>query len=322
MSPFLSLCRDRMRVRQLAYQTEKSYLQWIKRFILFHDKRHPDALDGSDVAQFLTWLAAHRRVSPSTQSQALCALVFLYKSVLERPLPPLPGIQYARPRQTIPTVLTADEIARLLPHIRGVDGVIVRLLYGSGLRVNEALGLRVQDIDFDNRCLRVRFGKGRKDRVTTLPAALVASLQQQIQRVERLHQKDLSRGLGSAPVPVALRRKLGTAVTRIGWQFVFPSSQLSAIPDTGELVRFHRHPDCIRKVLRRACVSAGIRKRVKCHTLRHSFATHLLQRGADIRTVQEQLGHADVKTTEVYTHVLKRGGHAVVSPLDAIADAG
>lgn len=318
MSALMEDCRAAMRSRHLANRTEKSYLHWIKRFILFHNKQHPGLLHDAEVTQFLNYIADQRKCSPSTQSQALSALVFLYKIVLGKPLGQLKGISFAKKKQRIPVVLTPGEISAVLARMNGVDGLLCSLMYGSGLRVSEAVALRIKDIDFSNQCLTIRMSKGAKDRVVTLASALQPAFEAQINRARLQHRADLENGLGFAPAPYALRRKLGTALSTPAWQFVFPSSRLSAIPDTGELVRFHRHPDNVRKALSAACKQCGITKRVTTHTMRHSFATHLLQGGADIRTVQEQLGHSDVKTTEIYTHVLKRGGGAVVSPLDAL----
>ena len=318
MSAFMEDCREVMRSRHLAYRTEKSYLHWIKRFILFHGKQHPGTLHATEVTQFLNYIANDRNCSPSTQSQALSALVFLYKFVICRPLGTLNGISFAKKKQRIPVVLSIEEVSAILSQLHGVDGLIASLMYGSGLRVTEAVSLRIKDVDFSNQCLTIRMSKGAKDRVVTLAGSLEAALRSQIAHTQRQHQLDIEHGFGYAPVPYALRKKLGTALRTPSWQFIFPSSRLSAIPDTGELVRFHRHPDNIRKALAIACKNCGITKRVTTHTLRHSFATHLLQSGADIRTVQEQLGHADVKTTEIYTHVLKRGGKVVNSPFDLL----
>lgn len=307
-----------MRVRHLAYRTEQSYLHWIKRYILFHKKQHPSSLGAQHVEQYLSHLALNRQCSPSTQSQALCALVFLYRHVLKTELPRLDGISFAKRKPRIPTVLTEEEVARVLEEMKGPDGLIVSLLYGSGLRMAEGVALRIQDVDLHRRCLTIRMAKGAKDRVVTLSQRLVGPLEHCMTKALAVHEQDVARGYGFAPAPYALRRKLGTALRSPGWQFVFPSSGYSAIPDTGELVRFHRHPDNVRKAITAACRHIDLRKRVTSHTFRHSFATHLLQRGADIRTVQDQLGHADVKTTEVYTHVIQRGGLAVRSPLDTL----
>ena len=318
MSAFMEDCRAAMRSRHLAYRTEKSYLNWSKRFILFHDKKHPNSLFETDVIEFLNYISNQRRCSPNTQSQALSALVFLYRHVLCRPLGDLNGISFAKKKQHIPVVLSQKELSEILYHLNGVDHLIISLMYGSGLRVSEAVSLRIKDINFSNQCLCIRMSKGAKDRIVTLAGSLRGPLQTQITVAAQQHHCDVKGGFGYAPAPYALRNKLGTALRTSAWQFVFPSTRLSAIPDTGELVRFHRHPDNIRRALTQATKRCGITKRVTTHTLRHSFATHLLQSGADIRTVQEQLGHSDVKTTEIYTHVLKRGGIAVDSPLDRL----
>lgn len=318
MSAFMDECRSMMRTRHLAYRTEKCYLHWIKRFILFCDKQHPMTLGDADVVRFLSYIANERRCSPSTQSQALCALVFLYKHVVRKPLGELNDIAFAKKKTRTPEVLSQDEVAAILGVMKGVDKLVVQLLYGSGLRLNEALSLRIKDIDFQNRCILVRMAKGNKDRVVTLPSSIIGPLQRQMDAALKIHEIDVSNGLGFAPTPYALRRKLGTSLQKFTWQFIFPSSSLCAIPDTGELVRYHRYPDNIRRSVQKACQACQIRRRVTCHVFRHSFATHLLQSGADIRTVQEQLGHADVKTTEIYTHVIKRGAQGVRSPLDTI----
>jgi len=318
MSAFMDDCRSKMRARHLAYRTEKSYLHWIKRYILFHGKQHPSLLAEQEVIHFLNHIADVRRCSPSTQSQALCALVFLYKQVIDRPLGDLKGISHAKRKSRVPEVLSQDEVVSIINELHGVDKLIVQLMYGSGLRVSEALGLRVKDIDFNNACITVRMAKGNKDRVVTMAMSIVPVLKQQINTALRLHEHDIASGLGFPPAPYALRRKLGTALRASSWQFIFPSSVISKIPDTGEVVRFHRHPGNVRKAISAASKRAGITRRVTSHTFRHSFATHLLQGGADIRTVQEQLGHSDVKMTEIYTHVVKRGARGVISPLDKL----
>jgi len=302
MSAFLNECRTVARSHHLAYRTEKSYVHWIKRYILFHGKQHPKNLDEKSVVGFLNHLSSVRRCSPSTQSQALSALVFLYKSVLLNPLGDLEGISFAKRKITVPVVLSREEVARIINELNGVD----------------KLSLRVKDIDFNNACLTIRMAKGNKDRIVTLPRSIEATIKSQINHALKIHQEDVDNGHGFAPVPYALRRKLGTSVATPVWQFIFPSSRLCAIPDTGELVRYHRHPDNIRKSIKFACKRSGMTRRVTSHTFRHSFATHLLQSGADIRTIQEQLGHADVKTTEIYTHIIKRGARGVVSPLDQL----
>lgn len=319
MSKFMEHCRHSMRSHNLAYRTEQSYLAWIRRYILFHNKQHPEKLDESSVSEFLSYLAAERGCSSGTQSQALCALVFLYKHPIGRPLGDIGGFSLAKRQRRVPVVLTVTEVGTILGRLRGVDGLIVSLLYGSGLRVSEALNLRLQDVDHERLTLTVRQGKGGKDRLVTLSSRSVEALKEQQTRVLEIHEADLTNGLGAAPVPKSLRRKLGNAVKRPGWQFLFPSSGLCQIPDTGDWVRFHRDQSAVRKAIASAAKRAAVMKRVTCHTFRHSFATHLLLAGADIRTVQEQLGHSDVETTAIYTHVINRGGLAVRSPLDAIA---
>lgn len=318
MSAFMDECRSAMRARHLAYRTEKCYLHWVRRFILFNHKQHPAQLGNEDVVRFLSHIATDRRCSPSTQSQALSALVFLYKYVVASPLGDLQGITFAKKKVRTPEILSQDEVSKILSHMTGVDKLIVQLLYGSGLRLHEALSLRVKDIDFNNACITIRMAKGNKDRVVTLPASIAQLLKQQIATALNIHKSDVENGLGFAPAPYALRRKLGSTLQSQAWQFIFPSIHFSAIPDTGELVRYHRFPDNVRRSVNKACKLCGISRRVTCHIFRHSFATHLLQSGADIRTVQEQLGHSDVKTTEIYTHVIKRGAKGVVSPLDKL----
>ena len=316
MSAFMDECRSAMRARHLAHRTQKAYLHWIKRFILFHGKKHPTELFEVDVVSFLSHLTDKRQCSPSTQSIALSALIFMYRHVLARPLGDLDGISLARKKVVVPEVLSQSEVKRIISAMHGVDKLIVQMLYGSGLRISEALGIRVKDINFSTHSLTVRMGKGNKDRTVTLAASLEGSLNRQIQTALALHDEDIKAGLGFAPTPYALRRKYGNALRTPGWQYVFPSSSTCHIPDTNELVRFHRHPDNTQKAISASCKKCGHLRRVTTHTFRHSFATHLLQNGADIRTVQDQLGHTDVKTTEIYTHVIKRGAGGVVSPLD------
>lgn len=316
MSAFMDKCRETMRSHHLAYRTEKSYVHWVKRYILFNEKRHPAELGDADVVRFLSHIASARKCSPSTQSQALSALIFLYKHVVQSPLGDLQGISFPKKKIHIPVILSSGEVSQILGAMKGLDKLTVQLLYGSGLRINEALSLRIKDIDLNNCCLTIRMAKGNKDRVVTLANSVLPALEAQLNTALSLHAKDISRGLGCAPAPYALRRKLGTSLNSPSWQYVFPSTRICEIPDTGELVRFHRHPDNVRRSISSACKRCGIHKRVTCHTFRHSFATHLLQSGADIRTVQDQLGHADVKTTELYTHVIKRGAGGVISPLD------
>jgi len=315
-SPFLDSVREAARVRHYSYRTEQTYVQWVRRFILFHGKRHPRELGEAEVARFLSYLAVKRKVSASTQNQALNALVFLYRAVLERPLGEVAGIVRARRARRLPVVLSPAEVAALLAELDGVAWLVGCLLYGSGLRLAEALDLRVKDLDFAYRAITVRQGKGDKDRVVTLPEALVEPLGRHLERRRLQYREDLARGVARVSLPAALARKYPNAALSWGWQFVFAASRPGPDPRSGALARHHIHPSAIGKAVRRAARRAGIAQPVGCHTLRHCFATHLLERGADIRTVQEQLGHADVRTTQIYTHVLARGGRAVRSPLE------
>lgn len=317
-SPFLEQVRNAIRVRHYSIRTEEAYLGWIRRFILFHGKRHPQEMGETEVGAFLTDLAVRGRVAASTQNQALNALVFLYKVVLERPLGEVGGVVRAKKPQRLPVVLTADEVRRLLRHLEGTHWLVACLLYGSGLRLMEAVRLRVKDLDFDHRAILVRDGKGAKDRVVTLPDGLVAPLRQHLEYVRLLHDKDLADGFGTVFLPFALERKYPNAGRAWHWQYLFPSGSRSIDPRSGVERRHHIDESSVQKAVKLAVRKAGIDKPASCHTLRHSFATHLLERGMDIRTVQEQLGHSDVRTTQIYTHVLQRGGSAVVSPLNAL----
>ena len=314
----LDRLRDRIRLKNYSYRTEKTYVGWVRRYILFHNKRHPQEMGRAEIESFLTHLAVERNVAPSTQNQALHAILFLYREVLEQPIPERINAVRAQERRRLPTVLTLDEVQRLLIQITGVSHLVALLLYGSGLRVREALSLRVKDIDFDRRQITVRAGKGDKDRITMLPESAISELEAQLQVAKALHERDLAQGQGRAPLPYALASKYPNADREWGWQFVFPSSRLSKDPQRQEspLYRFHLHESVIQKAVRTAAQQAGLSKPVTPHTLRHCFATHLLEAGYDIRTVQELLGHADVKTTQIYTHVLNRGPHGVQSPLD------
>lgn len=319
MSAFMDECKTAMRARHLAYKTEKSYLHWIRRYILFHSKKHPQEMAEAEVVRFLNFLSMEKRCSPSTQSQALSALVFLHRYVLLKSLGDLNGITHSKRKQRLPVVLSPDEVYAVLRNMHGIDRLITELMYGSGLRVTEAISLRIKDVDFHNHCLTIRMSKGAKDRTVTLASSIEPSLIEQIQRARDTHTNDIRLGHGYTPTPYALRRKLGVALRAPEWQFIFPSSTLCSIPDTGDTVRFHRHADNVNKSIKKASQRAKIPKRVTTHVFRHSFATHLLQSGADIRTVQDQLGHADVKTTEMYTHVIKHGAMGVKSPLDLLA---
>ena len=314
-SPFLQRVRNAIRVRHYSIRTEQAYVDWIRRFILFHGKRHPNELGEADVGRFLTWLAVERNVAPSTQNQALNALVFLYRHVIDRPLGDITNAERAKKPQRLPVVLTQDETKRLFRHLDGNQWLPVCLLYGSGLRLMERLRLRVKDLDFDHRAIVVRCGKGGKDRVVTLPDVLVVPLQRHLESVRNLHDKDLRDGFGAVHLPHALARKYPNAARSWAWQYVFPAAKRSTDPRSGVVRRHHLDDSCLQKAVKLAVLRAGIHKPASCHTLRHSFATHLLERGMDIRTVQEQLGHQDLRTTQIYTHVLQRGGNAVLSPL-------
>jgi integron integrase len=312
----LDVVRDRIRVRHYSYQTETVYLGWIRRFVRFHAGRNPRELGGAEVTSFLSHLAVERKVSASTQNQALSAILFLYKDVLEIELPWLDGVVRAKRPIRVPVVLSRDEIRRILAHLEDRHWLAASLLYGAGLRVSECVRLRVKDLDFDYRQITVRNGKGAKDRCTMLPDAVAEPLRRQLDRVRALYESDRTRGLPGVALPPALERKYPSAPLEWPWQFVFPARGLSTSPYTGRLVRYHLLPDSLQRSVKQAVRAAGIGKPASCHTFRHSFATHLLEDGYDIRTVQELLGHADVSTTMIYTHVLRRGGRGVKSPMD------
>ncbi len=316
----LEQVRQRIRAKHYSFRTEKTYLHWIRRFIFFHDRRHPRDLGGPEVERFLTSLAVDRKVAASTQNQALSAVLFLYREVLEVELPWLDGVIRARRPERRPVVLTRDEVRRLLAGLDGVHWLVASLLYGSGLRLMECLGLRVKDLSLERGELMVRDGKGRKDRVTVLPAALSPHLRVHLERVRQLYDADRGAGRPGVSLPFALRRKYPRAALAWGWQYVFPSRNFCRDPYTGEQVRHHLHPQNLQRSVRLAVQAAGIAQPASRHTLRHCFATHLLEDGYDIRTVQELLGHSDVKTTMIYTHVLNRGGRGVTSPLDRTRD--
>jgi len=317
-SRFLEEVRVLMRVQHYAIRTEQAYVEWIKRFILFHGKRHPDEMGESEIATFLTHLVVDRNVAPATQGQALNALIFLYRKVLNRPMGEIPGIVRSKKKIKVPVVLTSLEVANLLSKLEGVHWLTGCLLYGSGLRLMECIRLRVKDIDFDRLSITIKCGKGGKDRVVTLARELVVPLQRHLESVKTIHERDIAKGFGHVYLPNALARKYPAAAISWGWQYVFPATRRSIDPRTGAIRRHHMDESSLQKAVKAAVRKTGILRPASCHTLRHSFATHLLERGADIRTVQAQLGHSDVKTTEIYTHVIGRGGSAVISPLEAI----
>ena len=310
--------RDALRLRHYSIRTEQAYVDWVRRFVVFHGRRHPARLGASEVQAFLTHLAVERSVSSSTQNQAKSALLFLYREVLAVDLPWLDEVVGAKLSRRLPVVLTPSEVRLLLAELSGTMGLVASLLYGTGLRLIEALRLRVKDIEFERREILVRDGKGAKDRVTVLPENLIAALQTQLALVRKLHLRDLDAGCGDVWLPDALQVKYPNAARRWGWQWVFPSITRSVDPRSGAEHRHHLHENSVQRSVSIAARRAGIVKPCSPHVLRHSFATHLLQAGYDIRTVQELLGHADVKTTMIYTHVLNRGGRGVRSPLDAV----
>ncbi len=312
----LDQVREKLRVEHYAIRTEQTYVDWIRRYILFHDKRHPKELGAADVEAFLTHLAVAGKVAASTQNQAKSALLFLYREVLEIELPWLDKVTQAKAPKRLPVVLTVAETRTVLSHLGGTHALIAGLLYGAGMRLMEAVRLRVKDIDFARHEILVREGKGGKNRVTMLPETLVAALKLHLARVKALHDEDLALGFGDVYLPFALDRKNTAAGREWGWQYVFPSRNLSIDPRSGKTRRHHVDEKGVQRAMKQAVRDAGLTKPATPHTLRHSFATHLLQSGYDIRTVQELLGHADVATTMIYTHVLNRGGRGVISPMD------
>ena len=310
--------RRAIRVRHYSPRTEDAYVYWIRRFILFHNKRHPQELGATDLAAFLSALASREHVSASTQNQALSAVLFLYRVVLATPIEQVDGVVRATKPPRLPVVLTQREVAAVMGRLDGLPWIVASLLYGAGLRLLEALELRVKDIDLERRELTVRQGKGRKDRRTMLPGATRERLIGHLAEVRRLHEADRAEGLGRVVLPDGLSRKYPGAAGEWVWQFVFPAARICRDPRWGGPTRFHIHESVIQRAVADAVRRSGITKRASCHTLRHSFATHLLEAGYDIRTVQELLGHADVSTTMVYTHVLNRGGLGVRSPADSL----
>ena len=313
----LDQVRTVIRVKHYSLKTERAYVGWIKRFILYHQKKHPTEMAEPEIRQFISHLAVDARISASTQTVALSALLFLYRDVLKRDLPYIDHIERAKSSTKLPVVFTRSEVQAVLAGLDGTQHLIACLLYGSGLRLMEALRLRVKDVDFERGEITVRQGKGGKDRVTMLPASARESLRTHLKRVRFLHQADLRSGFGKVELPFALARKYPSAAREWGWQYVFPSVRLSRDPRSGEERRHHVYPDPIQRAVKTAIRRTRITRTGSCHTLRHSFATHLLEDGYDIRTVQELLGHKDVRTTMIYTHVLNRGGRGVRSPLDS-----
>jgi integron integrase len=312
----LDQVRSAIRLRHYSIRTEEAYVNIIRRFIIFHQKRHPKEMGVDEIRQYLSYLATHGNVAASTQNVALAALLFLYREVLLIDLPLIEGVERAKRPQRIPVVLTTEEVKRVLAHINGTHHLMASLLYGAGLRLMECVRLRVKDIDFDYNQIIVRDGKGEKDRRTILPAPLIESFRRHLDSIRLQHEEDVRQGYGRAYLPYALERKYPNAAADWLWQYVFPAAKLSIDPRTGDQRRHHASEDRLQKAVKQAIQRAGIEKRASCHTLRRSFATHLLEDGYDIRTIQELLGHADVSTTMIYTHVLNRGGRGVRSPLE------
>jgi len=314
----LDRVRDAIRARHYSRRTEKTYVAWIRRYILFHDKRHPAEMGAEEIRRFLTSLAVEGKVAASTQNQALSALLFLYQAVLQQEVPWLDGVVRAKGPHRLPVVLTREEVKAVLERLHGAPRLMAMLLYGAGLRLLECAGLRVKDVDFASNQITVRSGKGARDRVTMLPATAKPDLIRHFERAHRQHLADLQRGAGWVEMPDALARKYPRAGLEWAWQWVFPATRIYVDRLTGQRRRHHLHESAVQRAVKEAVRAAGVAKRASCHTLRHSFATHLLEDGYDIRTVQELLGHRDVATTMIYTHVLNRGPSAVRSPADRV----
>lgn len=316
MSKLLDETRAVMRLRHYSYKTEKMYINWMKRFFHFHGLRHPREMGAAEVEAFLTDLAVNRKIAASTQNQALAALLFLYREVLKIDLPWLEKFTPAKKSDHLPVVLTKEEVNLILAELKGANWIIANLLYGAGLRLSEALRLRVKDLDFEYKQITVREGKGGKDRVTVLPEKIIEALEKQLIEVRKIHESDLKVGLGRVEIPFALNRKYPTAAREWKWQFVFPSKTLSRNPRTGATGRHHLSDASLQKPFRQAVIKTDIAKHASPHTFRHSFATHLLQNGQDIRTIQDLLGHKELTTTMIYTHVIQSNRLGIKSPAD------
>jgi integron integrase len=314
----LDQVRDVIRKKHYSIRTEQAYVQWIKRFIIFHNKRHPKDMGEKELSQFISHLATNERVASSTQNQALNAIVFLYKQVLRIQLDEFGHMERAKKPEKLPTVMSKSEVRLVLAAMSGTYRLMAKLLYGCGLRLMECVRLRVKDIDFDRDQIIVRDGKGMKDRTTMLPEQLKSLLSDQLGRIKIIHEQDLKNGFGEVYLPFALGKKYPNAAKELGWQYVFPSEKISKDPRSGKMRRHHVDESGLQKAVRNAARKAGLLKPVSPHTFRHSFATHLLEDGYDIRTVQELLGHKDVSTTMIYTHVINKGGMGVKSPLDRL----
>jgi integron integrase len=310
--------RNLIRLKHYSIRTEEAYVYWIKRFVLFHGKKHPAEMGAKEIGSFLSSLAVQGNVAASTQNQALCAIVFLYKKVLNREPGDFSNLVYAKKPTTLPTVLTKNEVKAVLNELPDIYGIIGNLLYGAGLRLMECLRLRVKDLEFENNQIVIRDAKGQKDRVTILPGIIKKQLEDQVRKVKLIHTKDLNEGNVQVYLPFALNRKYPNAIKELCWQYVFPASKISNDPRSGLRIRHHIDETIIQKTVKNAIKKAGINKLAGCHTLRHSFATHLLEDGYDIRTVQDLLGHENLNTTMIYTHVMKKGGLGVISPADRL----
>jgi integron integrase len=318
----LTALRDCIRTHHYSLRTERTYVHWVRRFLVFHGRRSPRELGAAEVTAFLTSLATRERVAPQTQNQALAAILFLYRRVLSQDLPWLTEVIRAKLRRRIPVVLTVGEVQSILANMSGVHGLMARLMYGTGMRISECLALRVKDIDLERREVLVRAGKGGKDRITVLPQALVFPVRAQLQAARVVFDRDRIRGVPGVEVPFALERKYPRIGERWAWQWLFPQDHLSVDPRSGIRRRHHYFEQTLSRAIAQAVRKSGVSKPATSHTFRHSFATHLMQEGYDIRTIQELLGHKDVSTTMIYTHVLNRGGRGVVSPLDRNVAAG
>ncbi|MCW9706528.1 integron integrase [Fodinibius salsisoli] len=312
----LARLRIAIRRRNYSYRTEQAYVNWVIRFIKFHDVRHPSGMAEKEVVAYLNYLAEERNVAGSTQNQALCAILFLYEHVLDQPLREMMDFKRAQTPKKLPVVLTSGEVKALLRNMRGTSKLVAQLLYGAGLRISECLRLRVLDLDFSYNQIQVRSGKGKKDRITIMPQIVKEDLKSQVERVKILHQKDVAEGYPETLLPKALSKKYPNAAGELKWQYLFLSPQRAEDPRSGLVHRHHISNSTIQRNVRQAVKKSGIKKHATCHTLRHSFATHLLENGYDIRTVQELLGHKNVKTTMIYTHVIKNKGSVIKSPLD------
>ena len=317
-SKLIESVKEEIRRRNYSYRTEQAYVGWIIRFVKFSGTRHPAEVGEDEITAFLNYLAVEREVAASTQNQALCALVFLYDHILKIPMPLLKNLERAKKPARLPVVLTPGEVKNIFQRMKGLPLLVAKILYGSGLRISEALRLRILDVDFEYNQIAVRDGKGNKDRYTLLPEVIKSELLGQVEKVKQLHQKDIRRGYGATLLPKALSRKYPDMEQSFAWRYLFPSRQISTDPRTGMLHRYHISDSFIQRAVKRAVQRSGIVKKVSCHTFRHSFATHLLMEGYDIRTVQELLGHKQLSTTMIYTHVINKGGKGVKSPIDLL----